>query len=346
MNELFLQVDLQMLAEFGLPPRLLMLYGRLRLHAGKDGKCFVRHEKLAEEIGLHGKYRDRQVRKLLNQLRQLRLISWRRGRYCNYFDVHDPDRNWISGQTGTGVPLSDRNWSSDRKDVSSSKEESKRGPLPPTPSPQGEGERPRPKSPRKPEGPRREQPAEKTKTQEFQKVDDDENPKPRPLASSPEAEFRQRLIERHGPLFDAEGCMKHVRKQLEKTGGLSLADFLAFDTARTTAPSALKNPGGYYVGLAKELRNAAVAAAFDAATTPLRQAAAPPEPPRDDKGRCIDCGGPGVLKDGSYCTCQMGRDLKDLERRTAQSETTKKKPPVAAGGEEKPNVVSIKSRRQ
>ena len=74
--------------------------------------------------------------------------------------------------------------------------------------------------------------------------------------------------------------MKHVRRQLEKAGGLSIADFLAYDTARTTAPSALKNPGGYYVGLAKELRNAAVAAAFAAATAPLCQAAAPPEPAR------------------------------------------------------------------
>ena len=117
-------------------------------------------------------------------------------------------------------------------------------------------------------------------------------------------------------------------------------------TARTTAPHALKNAAGYYTSLAKEIRNAAVAAAFAAATAPLCQAAAPPEPARDDKGRCVECGGPGVLKDGSYCTCMMGRDLRDLERRTAQSETTKKKPPVTAGGEEeKTNVIDIKSRQ-
>ena len=40
MNELFLQVDLQKLAEFGLPPRLMKLYGRLRLHAGKGWEVF------------------------------------------------------------------------------------------------------------------------------------------------------------------------------------------------------------------------------------------------------------------------------------------------------------------
>ena len=92
---LFLQIDPQMLPELGLPLRLLTLYGRMRLHAGKSGKCFVRHSVLAKEIGLRSKWNDRQVRKPLNQLRQLRLISWRRGRYCNYFDVLSPDRNWV-----------------------------------------------------------------------------------------------------------------------------------------------------------------------------------------------------------------------------------------------------------
>lgn len=132
--ERFTKVDDELVA-LGLPPRLVMLYGKLAYHAFKDGKCFVRHEKLAEEIGLHGKYRDRQVRNLLNQLRHLRLISWRRRRYCNDFDVHDPDRNWISGQTGTGFPLSDRKRISDRKEVKSLKEVPKRRTPTPTPPP-------------------------------------------------------------------------------------------------------------------------------------------------------------------------------------------------------------------
>jgi hypothetical protein len=41
---------------------------------------------------------------------------------------------------------------------------------------------------------------------------------------------------------------------------------------------------------------------------------------RDAQGKCVKCGGLGVLKDQSYCDCQMGRDLR-VAKRKAKSET-------------------------
>jgi hypothetical protein len=56
--------------------------------------------------------------------------------------------------------------------------------------------------------------------------------------------------------------------------------------------------------------------------------AAPPEPPRNDKGRCAPCNGVGKLADGTYCTCHMGRDLERVERRDKVQAA--KKGPAAA----------------
>ena len=129
--DLFIKVPVELLS-LGLPSRLLHLYGRLRLHAGKDGKCWVTHDKLAEEIGLRSiRWGDRQVRNLLTELRRLRLISWQRRRYWSDFVVYPPDRKWISDLiasdrkttsdlTGNKFPLcnvSERKKISDRKDV-------------------------------------------------------------------------------------------------------------------------------------------------------------------------------------------------------------------------------------
>jgi hypothetical protein len=313
-TERFIKTDLGLLA-LHLPSRLRELYGRLRLYAWKDGKCFAKHATLASEIGLRS---DRQVRNLLDQLRQLRLIEWQRGRYSNHYVVLNPDRKWISGLTGNGFPLSDRKRISDRIE-SSSIEDFKRSPSP-TPPPPGAG--PRAKPPRKPEAS-----AGKTKIKKSNS-DDDEKTKPRPHALT-EAEFRAELIERHGATFDADRCLANVRRQLEKCSGLSLTDFLQYDAEYTTAPDAIRNPCGYYVGLAKELRSSAVAAVLDGAYAPLRNGeAAPPEPPRDEHGRCAACRGVGKLlfsgsekstPDGAYCTCRLGRDLAKLARRDAEA---------------------------
>jgi hypothetical protein len=240
-----------------------------------------------------------QVRNLLDSLRQLRLIEWTRGRYYNTYRVLDPDRQKIA----------------DRKEEASSKEALKRGPQPPTPSPKGRGaERARPPEKAPPAGT---EPNTKTVGSKKSFADDESQ-----RTLSPEDEFRRRLAERnHGPLFDVDGCIANVRRQLEKCGGLSVADFVAHDRAKTTGKH-LTNPSGYYVLLAKELVRATNKGLRDAMTEPLRRAAeaAPSEPPRDTKGRCAKCGGPGLFPDGRFCGCQTGRDLERLSRRKPKNE--------------------------
>jgi hypothetical protein len=38
------------------------------------------------------------------------------------------------------------------------------------------------------------------------------------------------------------------------------------------------------------------------------------EIPRDDKGRCVSCGGLGKQKDNKFCACPIGRAMAEHER--------------------------------
>jgi hypothetical protein len=51
-----------------------------------------------------------------------------------------------------------------------------------------------------------------------------------------------------------------------------------------------------------------------------RVATAPPEPERDNKGRCAKCKGSGKVDDGEFCGCAMGRDMAMIERKSARPE--------------------------
>ena len=138
--------------------------------------------------------------------------------------------------------------------------------------------------------------------------------------SNTEPAFRVLLLDRHGPLFDIDGCVAAIRKQLDKRA-IEFGDFVAFDRSQTTGDvTKLNNPAGYYVSLAKALRQQVIAAAHAMAIPPEQPEVA--EPPRNEKGRCALCGGPGILADGSYCACPLGRDLAALARRPVKSESS------------------------
>jgi hypothetical protein len=258
----------------------------------------------------------------------LKLIEWTRGQRSNAYRVLNPDVKWISHQMCNGVHISDVKRASHRKE-SSSKRSIEKSPSP-TPPPSGAGP-PRAKPPRKSEASR----PERTpgKTQNAKSNFDDEKTKPRPHALT-EAEFRDELKERHGAAFDADRCIQNIKRQLEKCSGLSMMDFVRHDAEHTTAPAAIHNPNGYYTSLAKQLRHTTVAAGLSAAFDPLRApaAAAVPEPERDQRGLCVKCGGPGVLKDGTFCTCAMGRDLEGLARRD-KVQAAKKGPATESKGQ-------------
>ena len=66
-----------LLIGLGLPPRLVLLYGKLAWHAGADGLCYPKMPAtLAEESGL--KDLAQHLQRLLKQLQRLKLIEWKR----------------------------------------------------------------------------------------------------------------------------------------------------------------------------------------------------------------------------------------------------------------------------
>ena len=133
-NERFIKTDLSLLAIPGLSPRLRELYGRLRFHAGKDGKCCPTHATLAREIGLGSPRSREHVQRLLKQLQRLRLIEWKRGKYSNAYRVLDPDVTFLASQMRQKSHISDVMKKSHRKDsIGSLKEVLKEGTHPPTP---------------------------------------------------------------------------------------------------------------------------------------------------------------------------------------------------------------------
>ncbi|HEX4276455.1 MAG TPA: helix-turn-helix domain-containing protein [Bryobacteraceae bacterium] len=70
-----------------------LLFGRLKLYAGEDGKAFPKHETLAREICVT----DRQIRRLLDELKTANLIEWKRTRTSCLFELKTvPDRTQMS----------------------------------------------------------------------------------------------------------------------------------------------------------------------------------------------------------------------------------------------------------
>ena len=304
----------------GLSPRLVVLYGKLGFHAGADGKCYPTWKTLAREIGV--KHRTT-VYRLLSRLRDLGLIDWRRrGPHSNHYTVLTPDPAQLEKrlQKCNLKKLQSRNLKRlqecNPEKNQHQKKNLKESPTL-TPPPPGEGT-PRAKSQQEAANHGRERAAAGKQTV---KADDDER---KQAALSPEREFRQRLVERHGSHFDTDHCIRSVELQLQKCGGLSFTDFVAFDLARTTAANGLRNPVGHYVALAKKLRRETLRAAADAVYEPLHRAAgaAAPEPERDSRGLCVKCGGPGVLAGGGFCdACPIGRDLTLSARRKRKPDT-------------------------
>jgi hypothetical protein len=315
----------------GLHPRLALLYGRLIFHAGKDGRCFPRHITLTRELGLRD---TKWVTRLLSRLRDLRLIEWKRnGPHSNEYGILVPDKEWIARwianhrrvrEVASKPPLEVA--AKPPQDVAArppikeaaAKEADKRENPAPKPTPKTEASKPRPRTPSQPEAERNAKTA---------------SPSAAANALTPVEEFRARCLERHGPGFDVGRCIRNVQRQLEKRGGLTFEDFLAFDAAQTT--NGMKsNPYGFYVHLAKQLREETVKATMDAFNAAVPETPAPAEPPRNEQGRCDKCNGIGrLLPGGEFCACKLGRDLKKLEAQDARRKPiTETKPPRARKG--------------
>jgi hypothetical protein len=86
---LFVMIPLQILHDGSLSHAAKLVYGRLRLFAGRDGRCYPSQETLAREVCLH----ERELRNLLSELRAAGWINWHQTRStCVYTVLLDRQR--------------------------------------------------------------------------------------------------------------------------------------------------------------------------------------------------------------------------------------------------------------
>ncbi len=103
--KLHIRIFLDLLEDQNLSFGAKCLYGRLVLHAGKDGKCNPSHATLAKEIGIRS---GRQVRRYLAELQERKMIEWRQtGKSCSYLilEFQIPERTITSTQSGHMCPI-------------------------------------------------------------------------------------------------------------------------------------------------------------------------------------------------------------------------------------------------
>ena len=287
-----------------------LVYGRLRLYGGADGKAYPRHETLAAEVAIQ----PRQLRNVLGELQNAGWIDWKRTRTGCLYTIF-PDRQKTAGEIGKKLPVrsaencqsrSAENCLQKRSSENHhQREDLKRGRAADVAS----------------TGCGRHMDASFIDPQPAVEKTFGEPADGHPFAN-PEMECEARFRERH-PELDAQRLLLMVRSEL---GGVSVAKFLVEDERRTTAPENLNNPTGHYRRLARNVRNGEfVVREMERADAKLvrRRSDAPP-PPKDERGRCIACNGTGYTKWDvdravvTYCTCPMGKDLRHADERVAR----------------------------
>jgi hypothetical protein len=154
-----------------------------------------------------------------------------------------------------------------------------------------------------------------TETASFSVEVDDEKSQRQPGAT-PEAEFKLRIVERHGETVDAERVLLDVKKKLDE-GQVDLAEFLERDLTATTGK--LSNPHGYYRVLAKRIVNEHKAK-VDAFVLGLQMAARAPVPSPPVVKLCDLCAD-GLLPGGGCCTCKVGDFRRQMDEHAKQKRT-------------------------
>jgi hypothetical protein len=147
---------------------------------------------------------------------------------------------------------------------------------------------------------------------------------PREVQTNPEAEFLERLQERHAEKIEAgklvpSEVLKVVKTELEET---PLWEFLEIDARTTLAPEKLKNVGGYYRKLARETRIHREVASIEerdnqlkrlAAAQAAKDDAAEAETKRRHLERYACCNATGHAESGGYCQCKVGQFTREID---------------------------------
>jgi hypothetical protein len=279
----FIPIPLEIVRDPNLSPSAKLVYGRLKLYAGKDGRCFVKHKTLGAEVCLE----NRQLRTVLAELRAAGWIDWRRGRTNCHYTIHsvrqktaDQDRQKSANVTGGKPPVrsAENRQQKRRSENHHPKQESEKRTASRLKRPTSEMALPQ-------------------KPGFESQISDDDSDLPLP-GESPEDEIKRLTAERGDPLSEKDWW---DIKAMAETRGITLIDLSAL---------ARKNNGAWHssaAGLRWLIRNYRVKA-----TTAERVASAREAPPLNG-GRCSKCQGLGRLSEGEYCECLMGRDLKTAD---------------------------------
>ena len=151
-------------------------------------------------------------------------------------------------------------------------------------------------------------PRPSTKAQNPSMKADDEGPKPNPPLpyASPEDELRDIHRTKTGREI-APDLLLRIKETCELRG-VTLMQYV--EALRPHTPNAWSNPAGFMTDFARKIRSKTPGGnsvlALLRIDTRIKETA-----------RCRECGGVG-MKDGEYCNCQLGRDLKRVEQRRAR----------------------------
>jgi hypothetical protein len=321
--ELFVKVPLQILNDGSLSHAAKLVYGRLKLYAGKNGRCYPSQQTLAREVCL----RERQLRNVLLELQVAGWIDWRQTRSTCVYTIFS-DRQKTADQTGKNFPVRPEDLRRSRpegncqqkrgfenhhqhqqKNIEKSAAVRQRSLQNSEHDPSSHG-----KTPSKskidddeknhfaiPAGPHLELNGRLKNGHAFMKADDG---KPKPLLPycSPEDELRDVYRNKAG-LDIAPDVLSRI-KSLCELRSVTLAEYV--DALRPHVPNAWANPAGFLTDFARKIHSKTVGGNPAQVLT------------HDDMivketARCTNCRGVGT-KDGEYCSCKLGRELKRIEQ--------------------------------
>lgn len=100
----FMIVPLDILHNDSLTPNAKLLYCRLLLFAGKDGRCNPSQETLMREMRVG----NSQIRTLLNELRKYSLVQWKRTQTSCSYAINPPECFVDPDCQNTGSPIVDK----------------------------------------------------------------------------------------------------------------------------------------------------------------------------------------------------------------------------------------------
>lgn len=293
----FVQIPLWMMRDGALSQSAKLTYGRLKLYAGANGRCFPKHETLAREVCLS----PRRLRDVLTELRCAGLVEWTRTRSSCVFTF--PDRQKAASLSGGKRPTRPEE---NRRSRSAEKCQQKRSIENHHQKRRIEKKTERNSAKTNPLA----TPEERRKPDFDSLRVDDEKPKDehRPaVCVSPEEELRAIYREKAGVEISLD-VERRIWEELERRD-VRRADFI--EELRKHVQNAWRNPAGFLTDFARK---------FGTVSTPEPRTLAAPEPVRNSQGRCVACNGIG--RDGdSYCSCPLGRDLRLAETRNVARET-------------------------